>query len=170
MATDRHVQYFRDLFHPTGLSQDRARSFRIGRANAWHDVQCGVFHHARNAECLRPAETGRAKELPGGTAVVIDVLRSTTTIVHALAAGPGKWSPAPRSRRPARSPASSHRARSCWGANGAGWRCRASIWATRRKTTRPIDSAARRSSSPRPTGRGRWSMPERRRGFSWGPS
>ena len=30
------------------------------------------------------------KELLGGTAVVIDVLRSTTTIVHALAAAHGK--------------------------------------------------------------------------------
>ena len=47
------------------------------------------------------------EELAGGSAVVIDVLRSTTTIVHALAAGAREVIPSRRSSRPAGSPASS---------------------------------------------------------------
>ena len=62
------------------------------------------------------------EELLGGTAVVIDVLRSTTTIVHALAAGAREVIPCAEVEEARKIAGQLPPARSCSAANGAGWR------------------------------------------------
>ena len=105
------------------------------------------------------------EELLDETAVVIDVLRSTTTIVHALAAGAREVIPCAEVEEARKIAGELPSDESSSAENAADWRYRGSIWATRRKTTRPSGSAAKRSSLPPPTARGRWPMPNRRRRF-----
>ena len=102
------------------------------------------------------------EELAGGTAVVIDVLRATTTIAYALDAGRQADHSLPRNRRrpgpgravPARRGPAGRRARRV-----ADRRLRSGQLA--RRVHSRAGRRARRSSSPRPTAPGRSTTPER---------
>ena len=93
--------------------------------------------------------------LEGGVAVVIDVLRASTMIVHALAAGCQEIIPCAEIDE-ARRLAAAHarRARRSWPASGTACRSRASTWATPRASARRTSAGARRWSSPPPTAPG----------------
>ena len=94
--------------------------------------------------------------LAGKTVVVIDVLRATTTIVHALAAEAVEVVPF-LDVEDARRLAEQIGERAVWAANAAACRFRVLTWAIRRRNTRAIVWAGRRSSSRRPMARGPWS-------------
>ncbi len=93
-----------------------------------------------------------ATQLAGGTAVIIDILRASSTIITALANGAVAVAPrAAVPRMPKRFVVSGWRVQRCWEANEAVSRSMASTMATRLRNTVAITSKASCSPSPRPT-------------------
>ena len=95
--------------------------------------------------------------------VVIDLLRATSTICQALAAGASEVVPFLEIDETLAAAEKEGGRRSCWAASGAGSGLRGSIWAIRRPSTRRKSWQAGGCSSPPPTARGRCIMRGRRR-------
>ena len=81
--------------------------------------------------------------LRGGVAVVVDVLRATTVMVQALAAGCEAIIPCGEIDEARRSPPACRRARPCWRASARVCRSRDSTWVTRRATSLPKFAASK---------------------------
>ena len=126
------------------IAQPRQQIPSVARAQAvvrWMVVRSDPWrHYARGSGRIRlpaPLSGGRRTGLTGGVAVVIDVLRATTTIVT-------PWPPAARCVRPCAEVEEARRwpprcapAACCSAASAAVNRCPASTWAIRRANTPP---------------------------------